>query len=122
LASSFAQSTAHRLRLVKLTPYPIYWVWDTVAAVGISPPAWRILTAVFGLAANALSMVLSWLMVAEINLIFVLYALLALIAFGAVRVVANILLRLKFVTGLPGFPWYSTTHLTSVKIEFLTAL
>src|SRR5207302_1286646 len=31
---------------------------------------------------------------------------------------ASILLRLKFVTGLPGHPWYRTLHLTPVKMTF----
>lgn len=93
-------------------------VWDTVAAVGISPPAWKILKVALGAAAIALSMFISWSIVKQISIAFAVCTVLMMIAFTLCGTLINILLRLKFATGLPNFPWYRTMHLTSLKMEF----
>ena len=55
---------------------------------------------------------------AGFGLLFLASFLVALLLFVTLGLATNLLLRLKFVTGLPGFKWYETMHLTGLKMEF----
>jgi uncharacterized protein (DUF2235 family) len=93
-------------------------VWDTVAAVGLTPPAWAAIKTVLAIFAIVLAGIFAWYEAGAFGLHFLGYFLTALLLFIALGFATNILLRLKFVTGLPGFKWYETMHLTGLKMEF----
>lgn len=93
-------------------------VWDTVAAVGLSPPAWTAIKSGLTMLAIILATAIAWYEVGEFGLRYLAVFLLALVGFVALGVAANLFLRLKFVTGLPGFKWSETMHLTPLKMEF----
>lgn len=93
-------------------------VWDTVAAVGLSPPAWVAIEAALTVFAAMLASIFAWSAAGAFGLLFLGHFLLALLLFAALGFAINILLRLKFVTGLPGFHWHETMHLTGLKMEF----
>ncbi|WP_245261833.1 DUF2235 domain-containing protein [Ancylobacter sp. FA202] len=93
-------------------------VWDTVAAVGISPPAAKIAAAVLAGVAILLAGLLAWWMAPMWTATFwqwLVGGLAGILLFG---MGAYYGLRTKFVTELPGFPWYKTLHLTSFKMTF----
>jgi len=92
-------------------------VWDTVAAVGLTPPAWTAIKAALAVFAILLASIFAWYK-AGFALVFLVYFLGALLLFGTLGLATNLLLRLKFVTGLPRFKWYETMHLTGLKMEF----
>lgn len=93
-------------------------VWDTVAAVGISPPAWRIVRAIAATIAILISLGVAWRVYPGGGLSSVIMFVVALISFSAAGWIASLLLRVKFATGLPGYPWYKTVHLTPIKMTF----
>lgn len=93
-------------------------VWDTVAAVGISPPAWAIIKILLTVSAVAMAAGIAWYAVGKFSLLSLGVFIATLAAFVLLGIVTNVLLRLKFATGLPGFRWYQTAHLTSLKMEF----
>lgn len=93
-------------------------VWDTVAAVGLTPPA----AMAVKLAALALLALIAggiaWLAAGALNLSFLYWFVGALIGLSAVAYAVYLALRVKFVTRLPGFKWYETLHLMSFKMAF----
>jgi uncharacterized protein (DUF2235 family) len=93
-------------------------VWDTVAAVGLSRPAWT--ATKFGLSILALgaASTFAWLETRSLDLRFAAYFVAVLAAFAILGLATNLSLRLKFVTNLPGHKWYETLHLTGLKMEF----
>lgn len=93
-------------------------VWDTVAAVGVSPPAWAIIKAGLTLCAFVLAAVTAWLAVGAFDLRYLGAFIATLLIFVVLGIATNILLRLKFATGVPAFKWYETVHLTGLKMEF----
>jgi hypothetical protein len=93
-------------------------VWDTVAAVGISPPAWKMLVAGIAAFLVVLSGGVAWSRTGALDGAFALWFLGALGALAAIGYTSYIALRVKFVTGLPGYKWYETLHLTSFKMKF----
>jgi uncharacterized protein (DUF2235 family) len=93
-------------------------VWDTVAAVGISPPAWRMVTSIAAIIAVLISMGTAWRVYPELSFSAVLMFFGALILISTAGWIVSLLLRVKFATGLPGYPWYKTMHLTPIKITF----
>lgn len=93
-------------------------VWDTVAAVGLSPPAWGAIKIGLGVLAMVTAALFAWLEVGTISWAFLHHLVLALAAFALTGMLIYYSLRLKFVTGLPGFKWYETVHLTGIKMEF----
>jgi uncharacterized protein (DUF2235 family) len=93
-------------------------VWDTVAAVGLSPPAWmaiRIVSYAIGVLAAA---VVAWLNTTVFGVAFLVHFALALLVMMLLTIATYYLLRLKFTTHLPGYRWYETVHLTGLKMEF----
>lgn len=93
-------------------------VWDTVAAVGLTPPAARILT---GLA--AVFLILTSVVFARAGVPYGPSAFwtsfITLLGFiGFAGVIFYYLLRLRWATGLPEHKWYQTLHLTSLKMTF----
>lgn len=93
-------------------------VWDTVAAVGLSPPAWVAIKVCIGIFALAISALFAWRQAQAFSWQFTAYLSVALLTLAAFGAAVYLLLRLKFVTGLPGFKWYDTVHLTGIKMEF----
>jgi uncharacterized protein (DUF2235 family) len=93
-------------------------VWDTVAAVGLSRPAWAAIKVVLSALALCLAATIGWIITRSLQWQFFAYFGAALAAFAMMGVAVNLLLRLKFVTGLPGYHWYQTIHLTGLKMEF----
>ena len=93
-------------------------VWDTVAAVGLSAPA---LAAVRIVAAAIVAMVsagVAWLAAGAFNLRFLLWFAGTAVGFGLIGYLIYIAIRIKFATGLPGYKWFDTLHLTSFKMAF----
>jgi uncharacterized protein (DUF2235 family) len=93
-------------------------VWDTVAAVGLSPPAWRVLQAIilallFGAAAGMAKLATGTFGWSFFTWLVASLAILLLTAIGLYYA-----LRAKFVTGLNGYRWYETLHLMSFKMAF----
>jgi uncharacterized protein (DUF2235 family) len=93
-------------------------VWDTVAAVGLSPPAWRVLVAIvlvvlLGAAAGMAKFATGTFGWSFITWLVASLAILLLTVTGLYY-----LLRTKFVTDLPGYRWYQTLHLMSFKMAF----
>lgn len=103
--------------IANAVPYFI-GVWDTVAAVGLSRPAASTLK--FGglLLATALAGAIASLVAPLGSDAFWGWWLGALACIAAVAVAFYYLLRVKFVTGLPGHPWYRTLHLISFRMAF----
>lgn len=93
-------------------------VWDTVAAVGLSRPAYNMVR----LAALAATLLFSaggaWWMVRQFNVEWLLLFVGMFVAIFGAGYLISIVLRLKFVTGLPEHPWYKTIHLTSLRMKF----
>lgn len=87
-------------------------VWDTVAAVGLTPPAARIL----GWSAAGAFVLISLALLCAGTSIAELAAMLAVI--GCAGLGFYYLMRLRWVTGLPDYKWYQTLHLTSLKMTF----
>jgi uncharacterized protein (DUF2235 family) len=92
-------------------------VWDTVAAVGLAPPVWVAIKIALAILAIVLASMFAW-HETGFGLPFLGSFLVALLLFATLGFATNVLLRLKFVTGLPGFKWYETMHLTGLKMEF----
>lgn len=93
-------------------------VWDTVAAVGLTPPAAHILT---GLAAAFLlltSGALGWAGVPFGPSAFWSSFIANLGLIGLAGVGFYYLLRLRWATGLAQYKWHQTLHLTSFKMTF----
>jgi hypothetical protein len=93
-------------------------VWDTVAAVGISPPAWRIVKLIAAAVAVLISFAVAWRVSPGLYLSSVVVFVGTLIGILAAGWIVSLLLRLKFVACLPGYPWYKTLHLTPIKMKF----
>jgi len=93
-------------------------VWDTVAAVGLTPPAaWRLALGAVALLA-AISFLVAWAGTPLGQPTFRTSFLAILGLVGLAGVGFYYLLRLRWATGLPGFKWYQTIHLTSFKMTF----
>jgi uncharacterized protein (DUF2235 family) len=93
-------------------------VWDTVAAVGLSPPALRIARIAAGGIACLLAAAGAWLMVKETGASFLMWWAGLLAASALALVAVYYWLRLKSAPNLPGYPWRETVHLTSFKMAF----
>ena len=93
-------------------------VWDTVAAVGLTPPAARILAGLAVALFVLTSFMLAWSGAPFGHREFWISfgAILGLI--GCAGLSFYYLLRLRWVTGLSGYKWYETLHLTSLKMTF----
>lgn len=93
-------------------------VWDTVAAVGLSKPAWATVKIVVAAVLLAISATVAWCNAGALNFTFFIWFAGTLAALGLAGYLATIAMRLKFAPGLPGVKWYETIHLTSFKMEF----
>jgi hypothetical protein len=93
-------------------------VWDTVAAVGISPPAWRMVKSIAATIAILISLGMAWRVYPGLRLSSVMVFVGTLISILAACWIVSLLLRVKFATGLPGHPWYKTLHLTPIRMTF----
>jgi uncharacterized protein (DUF2235 family) len=93
-------------------------VWDTVAAVGVSPPAAAFAKIALFVTLLAASATIAWFLHGALDLILLMWLGSAFTAMVAAIYFIYIALRVKFVTGLPGYSWYETVHLTSFKMAF----
>lgn len=93
-------------------------VWDTVAAVGLSPPAFRTAVGATVAAALLLAAGVAWLHPVSWGGGYVGWFLGSVLAIMAATLATYYGVRLKWVTGLPGHPWYRTIHLTSFRMRF----
>lgn len=93
-------------------------VWDTVAAVGVSPPAWRLIKIVSGLLGLGIAAAIAWWRAGAFDAAFIGWFVASLATIAAAVLAVNIGLRAKFVTDLPGWRWYQTMHLTGIKMAF----
>ncbi|HEX2552746.1 MAG TPA: DUF2235 domain-containing protein [Microvirga sp.] len=100
-----------------VVPYFI-GVWDTVAAVGIAPPAAAIMKWISWAGLLIAAAGIAWWAVGQISLSFLLWFVAAAAGLVALVSVMYFGLRVKFVTGLPGYKWYETLHLISFKMAF----
>ena len=93
-------------------------VWDTVAAVGLTPPAWAaVRLAALGLLV-AIAASLAYFKSVSFDSQFFAWFGIAVTVLGLGGYLVYLGLRIKFATGLPGYRWYQTLHLTSFKITF----
>lgn len=93
-------------------------VWDTVAAVGVSPPVSMMLKVWALLLLLLSSLIVAWISAKEFNSDFFAYT---VATFGATLLLGLIIyfgMRVKFATGLPGYKWYQTLHLISFRMAF----
>lgn len=89
-----------------------------MAAVGVSPPAWTAIKAALTILAIVLAGAYAWYEVGAFGIRYLAFFLIAVLAFAALGYITNVLLRLKFATGLPGYSLPQTMHLTGLKMEF----
>src|ERR1700686_3967440 len=115
--SNFEINIIRRSRTGHAVPHFI-GVWDTVAADGLSPPVWAAIKVGLIVFAVCLASTFAWFETRSFNLQFLGNFVAVLVAFAVLGLATNVLLRLKFVTDLPGHKWYETLHLTGLKMEF----
>lgn len=93
-------------------------VWDTVAAVGLSPPAWMTVKLVAGVFLMLIAGAVARANAGALDMRFLTWFIGLSVAIGVAGFLAYLSMRAKFATGLPGIPWYKTLHLTSIKMSF----
>lgn len=93
-------------------------VWDTVAAVGLTPPAWNALKLLAGVLLGLIAAIIAWMNAGDLNLKFAAWFIGATATISLIGYLIYLALRLKFVTGLRDYAWYETLHLTSFKMTF----
>lgn len=93
-------------------------VWDTVAAVGVPPPIWRLILGAAALATVFLSLGLATWVSSYFNLGFGASFAISTATLGLSALAAYLTTTLKFTKNLPGVPLLKTVHLTPVKMAF----
>jgi uncharacterized protein (DUF2235 family) len=93
-------------------------VWDTVAAVGLSPPAMNALRIVAIALVLPISVWVAWLRAGTLDSGFAWWFIGTVVGFFAIAYGLYLTIRLKFVVDMPGYNWWDTVHLTSFKMTF----